>query len=221
MSSHHFVREKQEPALIIANGESCSSELTGQLLEWNPFVVVLDRAILRVIDLKIKVDLLIGDFDRGLAIKEIMEHHFPVEIIHDEDQESTDLEKALKLLIRRGYPSVNIIWATGRRADHTIGNLTDISKYSDQINIVMYDDYSRIIVLPKSFEKWYTKGTPVSLIPIGTVKGIKTKGLKYELNNEELILGKRIGTSNETLTDGHMSISYDEGKLLLMECKDN
>lgn len=36
MSSHHIVRDDQEPALIIANGAACSSELLGQLLEWSP-----------------------------------------------------------------------------------------------------------------------------------------------------------------------------------------
>ena len=56
MSSHHIIREKQEPALIIANGEACSGELLGQLLEWSPFIVVLDSAIHRVLDLGIKVD---------------------------------------------------------------------------------------------------------------------------------------------------------------------
>ena len=38
MSSHHIVRDDQEPALIITNGASCSEEeLIGQLLEWSPF----------------------------------------------------------------------------------------------------------------------------------------------------------------------------------------
>lgn len=60
MSSHHVVREKQEPALLIANGEGCSFELLGQLLEWSPFIVVLDHAIHRVLDLGIKVDVLLG-----------------------------------------------------------------------------------------------------------------------------------------------------------------
>ncbi len=45
MSSHHIVRDDQEPALIIANGEACSAELLGQLLEWSPLVIVLDSAI--------------------------------------------------------------------------------------------------------------------------------------------------------------------------------
>ncbi|MBD3725125.1 MAG: thiamine diphosphokinase, partial [Flavobacteriaceae bacterium] len=64
MSSHHIVRDDQEPALIIANGAACSKELMGQLLEWSPFVVVLDSAIDRVLNLGIKVDVLLGDFDR-------------------------------------------------------------------------------------------------------------------------------------------------------------
>jgi thiamine pyrophosphokinase len=33
MSSHHIVRDDQEPALIIANGASCNPELLGQY--WN------------------------------------------------------------------------------------------------------------------------------------------------------------------------------------------
>ena len=68
MSSHHIVREKQEPALIIANGEACSFDLLGQLLEWSPFVVVLDQAIHRVIELGIKIDVLLGDFDGNIDL---------------------------------------------------------------------------------------------------------------------------------------------------------
>jgi thiamine pyrophosphokinase len=34
-------------------------------LEWSPLVVVLDSAMVRVMELDIKVDVLLGDFDRG------------------------------------------------------------------------------------------------------------------------------------------------------------
>ena len=36
MSSHHIVRDDQEPALIIANGAACSSELLSILINANP-----------------------------------------------------------------------------------------------------------------------------------------------------------------------------------------
>jgi thiamine pyrophosphokinase len=220
MSSHHIVREKQEPALLIANGESCDPELLGQLLEWSPFVAVLDNAIWRVLDLGFKIDAWLGDFDDNPDFELVRAQQYPLEIIHTPDQNKTDLDKGIEFLIQRGFPAVNIVWATGRRADHTITNLTDIIRYKDQIKIVMLDDYSKITPLTGSFEKWYAKGTPISLIPVGQVDGIQTEGLKYNLQNESLTLGYRTGSSNEAAEDGFVRIRYERGDLLLMECWD-
>lgn len=220
MSSHHIVRDDQEPALIIANGAACSKELLGQLLEWSPLVVVLDSAIERVIELGIKVDVLLGDFDRGFDPEYYRDMQYPLEIVHTPDQDKTDLEKALDYLIERKFPAVNVIWATGRRADHTITNITNIVRYRDLIKIVVLDDHSKIFLLPQKFEKWYPEGTPLSLIPIGKVKGIHSKNLKYQLNNDELTIGYRTGSSNEALNDGMVVIEHQEGDLLMMECYD-
>lgn len=220
MSSHHIIRDEQEPALIIANGESCSFELMGELLEWSPLVVVLDSAIHRVLELNIKVDVLLGDFDRDFDAEKIREQQYPIEIIHTPDQEKTDLEKAFDYLIQRGFPAVNVLWATGRRADHTITNITNIVRFREQLKIVILDDYSKIFLLPKTYEKWYPKGTPISLIPIGKVDGISTKNLKYPLDNESLTIGIRMGSSNEVLEEGMIKITHETGDLLLMECVD-
>ncbi|RZK41505.1 MAG: thiamine pyrophosphokinase, partial [Pedobacter sp.] len=40
MSSHHIVREKQEPALYIHQLGNFDEEKLGQLLEWSPTVLV-------------------------------------------------------------------------------------------------------------------------------------------------------------------------------------
>ncbi len=220
MSSHHIVREKQEPALIIANGEACSEELLGQLLEWSPFVVVLDHAIYRVLDLGIKIDVWMGDFDQDHDFEEIRARQEPLEIIATPDQEKTDLEKAIDFLIDRGFPAANIVWATGRRADHAITNITNMVRYKERIRLVMFDDYSKIFPLSGVFEKWYVAGTPISLIPVGAVNGIVTSGLTYNLYNETLTIGYRTGNSNEVATDGLVRISAAEGDLLIMECWD-
>ena len=220
MSSHHIVRDDQEPALIIANGESCSRELLDQLLEWNPLVVVLDSAMERVIELGIKVDVLIGDFDRNFDSLKYKDAQYPIEIIHVADQNSTDLEKAFNYLINRNIPMVNVVWATGRRMDHTIANITCLPKYKKDLKIVILDDYSKIFLLPKEYKKWYPKETVISLIPIGKVENITTHLLKYPLNKEHLELGERIGSSNSVLKDGIIEIYHGEGNLLLMECWD-
>ncbi len=220
MSSHHIVRDDQEPALIIANGESCSQELMNQLLEWSPYIVVLDAAIERVLELNIKVDVIIGDFDRNFDPTIYYEKQYPLEIVHIEDQNSTDLEKAFDFLIQKGMKAVNVIWATGKRADHTFTNITTIPKYYDKLKIVILDDYSKIYRTPNTFKKWYTKDTIISLIPLGKVTNISTENLKYQLNNEGLELGVRTGSSNAVATDGIVTITYTEGHLLMMECND-
>jgi len=220
MSSHHIVRDEQEPALLIANGESCSEELLGQLLEWSPVVVVLDRAIWRVLDLGIKIDVLLGDFDDGMDLDLIRQKQYPLEVVHAPDQNKTDLEKGIEYLIKRGHSAVNIVWATGRRADHSLTNMTNIVRYKNQIKAVMMDDYSRIFPLVGTYEKWYEAGTPLSLVPVGTVDGIVTEGLRYNLHDEALTLGYRSGNSNEAAHDGFVKVSARTGDLLIMECWD-
>jgi thiamine pyrophosphokinase len=220
MSSHHIIRDDQEPALIIANGEECDDEIMGQLLEWSPFVVVLDGAIHKVLAKGIKVDTLLGDFDRGINFEDILEQQSDIEIINTPDQNKTDLEKAIDYLINKGHKAANILWATGKRADHSITNITNLVRYKNEIKLVMIDNYSKIFPINKVFEKWYTKGTPISLIPVGEASGITTEGLKYNLDNEQLTIGFRSGNSNEAVADGFIKISIESGELLLMECWD-
>lgn len=220
MSSHHIVRDDQEPALIIANGAECSNELLGQLLEWSPLVIVLDSAIERVLDLGIKVDVLLGDFDRGFDAEHYREKQYPIEIVHTPDQEKTDLEKAFDYLVEKGHKAANVIWATGKRADHTITNITNIVRFRDQLKIVILDDHSKIFLLPKHFQKWYTKDSIISLIPIGKVSGIHSENLYYPLKDDSLTIGYRTGSSNHAAEDGIVTITHEEGDLILIESLD-
>ncbi|MFN4083679.1 MAG: thiamine diphosphokinase [Bacteroidia bacterium] len=219
MSSHHIVKDNQEPALIIANGQACSFELMQQLLEWSPVVMVLDGALERVLNCGIKIDILLGDFDRLENPEDALVQQ-NIEIIHTPDQNKTDLEKGIELLIERGHKAINILWATGKRADHTFNNLTLISRYKHKASIVMYDDYSKIFTLPNNYVKWYPSNTNISLMPVGKVINVTTKGLKYNLTKQNLETGINSSSSNVTETDGLVEISYDEGNLLLMECID-
>ncbi len=220
MSSHHIVRDDQEPALIIANGAACNPELLGQLLEWSPLVIVLDSAMERVMELDIKVDVLLGDFDRDFDPNYYKEKQYPIEIVHTPDQDKTDLEKAFDYLYERNIPAVNVVWATGKRADHTITNLTNIVRYREKLKIVILDDHSKVFLLPRRFEKWYTANTPISLIPIGHVTGIHSENLFYPLKDDSLTIGYRTGSSNHVAQDGLVIVEHQEGDLLLMECMD-
>ena len=215
MSSHHFVKDGQEPALIVANGESCSYELLVQMLEWCPFVVALDGAYTRLAKLQIKPDLVIGDFD-SIDSSVISDD---VVFLQDSNQKNTDLQKAIDHLLTLEYREINVVWATGKRLDHTINNLMTLAKYP-KVQITLYDNYSKVFLAPSPFKKVYSKGSPISLIPLPVCGGIKTNNLKYQLNMESLELGKRSGTSNEANTTGEIEISYESGLLAIVESKD-
>ena len=212
MSSHHFVKEGQEPALIVANGEMCSYTLLTSLLEWSPFVVALDGAYDNLQKLQIEADIVIGDFDSLQNIEEISSSKL-IQVI---DQEKTDLEKAIDHLISTGYDHINIVGATGNRLDHTLNNFAVLAKY-ESIKIVIYNDYSKAFLLNRSFNKYYEAGQSLSLIPLPEAHGIATTNLVYALNDESLSYGGRSGTSNEVVSAGTVSISYSSGKLILIE----
>lgn len=221
MSSHHVVREAQEPALILANGEACSRDILDQLLEWSPFIIVLDGALERALELGIKIDVVLGDFD----------HQNPEEIrlmlppdtlvLHTPDQDKTDLEKALDFLIEKRFAAVNILWASGRRSDHFINNIATLARYHGQITPVMLDNHSRIFPVHSGFRKHYEAGSNISLIPLNRVSGIRTENLVWNLDNETIEFPHRSSSSNRVASSGIVSVSFETGLLLVMECTDH
>jgi thiamine pyrophosphokinase len=54
-------------------------------------------------------------------------------------------------------------------------------------------------------------------INIITVTGIYSENLYYPLENHTLELGVKTGSSNHVAQDGLVSISHEEGNLLLIE----
>lgn len=207
--------------VIVANGEACSLQLTTQVLSKAACVIVLDGAMHRFLELNVEANVLLGDFDRNDHAFEDLKKRFPsLEIIHTPDQEATDFEKGIHYAEQIGFSSIMVLWATGKRADHSFTNMANLIRFNPKLFIQLVDDYSVIYRIPKSFEKHFEKGSIVSLIPIGKVEGISTENLKYALTNETLELGIRNGNSNEAVETGMVRISYQTGELVMMECHD-
>ena len=79
MSSHHFVREGQEPALFIAMPVPVA--LLEPLLEWVPFVLVTDDVVESIMSYGIKIDaVLLHQQNPGL--KYAVELQQPVRWVH-------------------------------------------------------------------------------------------------------------------------------------------
>lgn len=139
------------------------------------------------------------------------------ELIHDPDQETNDLEKALKLALDRGATEVVILGATGLRLDHTLKNLSVLLQFSGRFrDILLRDATCDMRILPREFTMETRAGQTISLFPLsGRVDGITTEGLRYALNGEFLENGVRDGSSNEA-TGKQIRIGHRSGDLLLI-----
>lgn len=139
------------------------------------------------------------------------------ELIHDPDQETNDLEKALKLALDRGATEVVILGATGLRLDHTLKNLSVMLQFSGRFRDILFRDVAcDMRILPREFTMETRPGQIISLFPLsGKVDGITTEGLRYALNDEPLENGVRDGSSNEA-TGKQIRIGHRSGDLLLI-----
>jgi hypothetical protein len=136
MSSHHIVREKQEPALYIHHLGAFDEEYLGQLLEWSPTLIVNSTEFEKVISLGLKIDMVVNPI-HTLAFQE------NTKVI---DIGGNDLNSVLAYLISEGYPAVNVINANGE--------LIDLDPYISQINIVLFSNTHKTYSIRSGFKVW-------------------------------------------------------------------
>lgn len=80
MSSHHIVRENQEPALFVVDPHNIDAEYLGQLLEWNPTIITLAQHYEVLASWGIKVDVLLVD---GHVATDMEEHLLAISYSED------------------------------------------------------------------------------------------------------------------------------------------
>ena len=132
----------------------------------------------------------------------------------DTDDESTDLEKAISWAIKQKYVHITVVGASGKRLDHTVGNLGVLPKFYPDALIRFVDDQGETMYVGKELSFEAKRGDVLSLIPLNRCEGVTTSGLRYGLSDETLELGVREGTSNVVLTSP-ITIKVKKGHLLL------
>ncbi|MGV8877418.1 MAG: thiamine diphosphokinase [Sphingobacteriaceae bacterium] len=188
MSSHHIVREKQEPALLIMSMENFPEELLGQLLEWSPTVIVTAETYYAVDAMGIKIDALVA---AGVLDAVVQPH---VKVIPAGNQSSTAV--VLNYLINHHYSAVNII------TDELI--LKDYLFFADQINLVIYQAHRKIYAVHTNYSKWKAAGEKIEMME-QPVK-LKTSGLE------------KTGEHEYTTThDGFLTIQFEQPLLFIAE----
>src|SRR5580658_598985 len=97
--------------LILANGEKPSLNLFKKYFDQKKRLIALDGASSWLYTNGFKPDLIIGDMDS-------LEKHVTGPLVTISDQESNDLEKALKYCEEAGFLKISLLGAFGLRADH-------------------------------------------------------------------------------------------------------
>jgi thiamine pyrophosphokinase len=196
----------------MCNGEMPTERILAASLATSALVIGADGGGNLLLDRDVIPDVVIGDLDSFSGVQ-----NAACEVIRDSDQETNDLEKALRLALSRGATEAVILGATGYRLDHTLKNLSVLLQFNGRFNdIILRDATCDIRILPKSYTMETRPGQAISLFPLsGRAGGIITEGLRYALNDETLENGIRDGSSNEA-TGYRVNISYSSGDLLLI-----
>lgn len=187
MSSHHIVKEKQEPALLILGLDSFDDELLGQLLEWSPTLIATPLTAEKLNSYGIKIDWIISD-----GADEVLQS----DIKHMPANGDTLTEAALKYLIARNYPAVNII------TDDF--NLDDYLLLADKINLVIFYDQQKIYAVNSGFNKWKPAGETIRLLM--PPDNLQVSGL--EKTDEDTF---------KTTTDGFFTLRFNQPLLFIAE----
>jgi len=167
MSSHHIVREKQEPALYIHHLGNFDEEYLGQLLEWSPTLLVAASEYEKVISLGLKVDVVLGT-DETLANQENTKWIYSA---------TESLQTVVKYLVSEKYPAVNII-----SKENTFD---DVADFLPEINIVLFTETEKSYAVKPGFSIWKPAGT---IFHIDIISYFETSNLKQEENGDFVVL---------------------------------
>ena len=162
--------------------------------------------------LGVKPDVILGDFD---SITPHTRRFFrTVPQLFMEDQNSTDMEKALKYCVERRVSSADVVGALGGRIDHAMGNLGCFKKFGNRLHLRFVDVRSELTLVKRSVRLSVNIGDELSLIPLDRCSGVSTTNLKYSLRNDLLETGVRAGISN-VATARTVGVRVRRGTLLL------
>jgi thiamine pyrophosphokinase len=199
-------------ALVIANGEPPKKQLLQSLARESGVVICADGGANTALKFRILPDVIVGDLDSIHAEALVKFHKVPT--YEDRDDESTDLEKAIAWALKQKYDHIVVIGASGRRIDHSVGNLGVLPKFYPDAVIRFIDDLGELVYVGRGITFDAKRSDVISLIPLSRCEGITTQGLKYALDDEALELGVREGTSN-VVVNTPVTIKVQKGHLLL------
>ena len=207
MSSHHIVRDQQEPALIIHQVDEFPFHYLQQLLEWSPTMICCEPAIDYMVSQGIKIDIAIVSFNATDYYNRLLSKQQPIKIISLSQPDY--LSTGLQILQKEGHSAVNIVTTEVFKFE-VIDRLMD---FTGLFEIVVWDNDTRNLILSaKKFQKWLPEDTMIQIQPLAGEAAMKTEGFREDL--DEVINDE---TKLMILEEGKVSIECDTPPFMITE----
>lgn len=146
---------QQVETVILANGEFPTHPTVVSILKNAKYIVCCDGATDNAVQANIIPDAIVGDCD-SLSTENKIRFTDVIHQIHEQD--TNDLTKAVNFCVKQNRKKMTILGATGKREDHTLGNISLLCEYMKIADVEMITDHGIFVpVESDSLFESYTK----------------------------------------------------------------
>lgn len=189
-----ITKETQFDAVILADGDFPHHIIPVSVLSRAAYVCCCDGAGVHLVEHGLMPDVIVGDGD---SMSESFKKRFG-HIIHIvSEQDYNDLTKATRYCISKGFRRIAYLGTTGKREDHTIGNISLMSYYVNELGIepTIVTDYGSFISAKGRNTFGAFEGQEVSVFNLNCGR-LSGEGLKWKLRPFDSLWQ---GTLNEAM----------------------
>jgi len=201
--------QEADYTVIVADGTFPQHDIPLGYLAGAKRIVCCDGSAESLVLNGLEPDAIVGDLD---SLTDEMAVRFADRIYLDESQETNDLTKAVTWCGEMGYKEIIIVGATGKREDHTIGNISLLAEYVREMNVIMVTDTGIFIPFLKNCTIHSYPGQQVSIFSIDPDTEVTSGGLRYPLKKTK-ISNWWFATLNES-TGESFSLEF-EGRIIV------
>jgi len=196
--------------VIIADGTFPTHEIPLGYIRKAEKIICCDGSAGITINSGFEPTAIVGDMD---SLDSELLSKYSDRIYADKNQDTNDLTKAVQWCYGKGYTDIAIVGATGKREDHTIGNISLLAEYCTYANIIMITDTGIFMPYLKSSDIKSYPGQQVSIFSIDPDTSITSHGLLYPLKETKL-KNWWCGTLNESVNDV-FSLHFESGRIIV------
>ena len=191
--------------LIMSGGEKPKDEVIRKYASSCELIIGVDKGCNYLYDLNITPQYIVGDFDSSKAEKDF-----------------TDSEEAFELAISKKASEIYFLGSTGKRLDHTLGNLgLLLNALNKGVRAQIIDDRNKVFLVNSNFKIYSDDEYKyISFLAYNEeIKEFTIKDAKYTLDKYKLKVGDSRTVSNE-FNSNEINIEVSNGNLLVMFSKD-